>query len=133
MELSDPGIEADALAMLVSYDWPGNVRELLHALEYSVVISGRSPISWSHLPPAVQAASREPKGGGPGANAPRALRSAAPRTRAGRPRPSREQILDVLAQVGGVRTKAAEVLGISRMTLWKWMREAGVEWPPPEG
>ncbi len=56
MGIENPGISADAMEMLMRYPWPGNVRELLHALEYSVVISGHGPISATHLPPAIQAA-----------------------------------------------------------------------------
>ncbi len=128
MEIPSLGIEAEALAMLLRYDWPGNVRELLHALEYSVVISGRGPISWTHLPPAVQAAATPRRGGNVASGAERS--ASAPAARRGRPRPSREQILGVLERFDGVRTLAAEALGVSRMTLWKWMREADVQWPP---
>lgn len=38
-----------------------------------------------------------------------------------------------LDEVDGVRAQAAEALGVSRMTLWKWMRDLDIEWPPVQG
>ncbi len=39
-------------------------------------------------------------------------------------------MIRALEAADGVRTQAAESLGVSRMTLWKWMRELEIEWPP---
>lgn len=120
------GIDADAMSLLMRYHWPGNVRELLHALEYSVVIAGDGPVTWTALPPTIQASA-----GGTArerevshASAPSARRS-----RRGRARPSRDLILAALRETGGRRAAAAERLGVSRMTLWKWMRDQEIEWP----
>ena len=129
MEIDNPGIDADAMERLTRYPWPGNVRELLHALEYSVVISGPEPISWTHLPPVIQAASSEPRRAG-GRAATKRSRPARTTRKRGRTRPSKEQILTALEAVDGARSQAAETLGVSRMTLWKWMRELEIQWPP---
>ncbi len=130
MGIANPGIDADAMAWLMRYGWPGNVRELLHALEYSVVISGGGGISWSHLPPAVQAAAgRESSSGGEAPARRGGVRSAQAAKRRARRRPSSEQIVAALERSEGVRVRAAEELGISRMTLWKWMRDLEISWP----
>jgi DNA-binding NtrC family response regulator len=39
---------------------------------------------------------------------------------------TREHILTVLRLVGGRRTEAARILGISRKTLWKKLRQLGI-------
>jgi DNA-binding NtrC family response regulator len=42
----------------------------------------------------------------------------------------REHILSILQLTGGSRTPAARILGISRKTLWKKLKQLGVSWPP---
>jgi len=42
----------------------------------------------------------------------------------------REHILSVLQLTGGNRVQAARILGISRKTLWKKLKQLGVSWPP---
>ncbi len=130
MDIRNRGIDAGAMDKLMRYDWPGNVRELLHALEYAVVISGSGPISSQHLPPMVQAAVLSERGQRVRAAKPRSAPRPARRSRRGRSKPSRDQVIEALEHANGVRTRAAEALGVSRMTLWKWMRELEIEWPP---
>ncbi len=136
MEIRNPGIQAETMELLIQYGWPGNVRELLHALEYSIVIAGTTPIGPNHLPPAIQSAVRFAREGR-GAPRPAVGRAQQARGKPGRrrsrSRPSREQIMAALDEVDGVRAQAAEALGVSRMTLWKWMRDLDIEWPPVQG
>jgi DNA-binding NtrC family response regulator len=42
----------------------------------------------------------------------------------------REHILSILQLTGGSRAPAARILGISRKTLWKKLKQLGVSWPP---
>ena len=42
----------------------------------------------------------------------------------------REHIISVLELTDGNRALAAKVLGISRKTLWKKLKQFGVSWPP---
>jgi DNA-binding NtrC family response regulator len=42
----------------------------------------------------------------------------------------REHIISVLKLMDGNRARAAKVLGISRKTLWKKLKQLGVSWPP---
>jgi len=47
----------------------------------------------------------------------------------------RDHIISVLTSTNGNRIQAAEILGISRKTLWKKLKQLGVSWPPsiPQG
>jgi DNA-binding NtrC family response regulator len=107
-----------ALAALLAYDWPGNVRELRTAIEHGVVMSNDSVIDTRHLPPLGRVAAASP----PVAPAPAAGAAAqgpnlnlhALETRA---------IRSALAASGGNRTRAAELLGVSRRTLQRKLRE----------
>lgn len=42
----------------------------------------------------------------------------------------REHIISVLKLTSGNRARAARMLGISRKTLWKKLKQLGVSWPP---
>ncbi|MFH1463729.1 MAG: sigma 54-interacting transcriptional regulator [Pseudomonadota bacterium] len=126
----NPGVTAGALAALCAYDWPGNVRELMHALEYAAVVSGTGPITTTALPTAVQNGKLPTRAPEPGRDGGREVR-AGHRGRRARPA-SREQVLEALRRHDGLRTRAAVELGVSRMTLWKWMQELGVRWPEDE-
>ena len=46
---------------------------------------------------------------------------------AGPQRISREELLNALQAARGKKTKAAEMLGVSRVTLWKWLKEFEVQ------
>lgn len=102
------GFSPEAMALLTAHDWPGNVRELINAVEYALASSGPGPIGPENLPPTLNPA--------PGRIAPLARR---PRTRQDR----RQRARDALAQSGGNRNRAAELLGISRSTLWRWLKQ----------
>jgi DNA-binding NtrC family response regulator len=54
-----PGIEEEAMRILVEYDWPGNVRELRNLVESMVVLAPSSGIRADHIPREV----REGRGG----------------------------------------------------------------------
>jgi DNA-binding NtrC family response regulator len=90
----------DAEALMVRYDWPGNVRELRNLVERLVLLCPGDRIDASQFPPEMCAA---PPAAGPASNS---LADA-----------ERTHIRTVLASVGGNKTKAAEILGISRQTL----------------
>ncbi len=100
-------VTAAALGALQSYAWPGNVRQLINALEYAAITCREEEIGVSDLPGYLTA--------GPAA-------SPAARRR-GPLKP--EAVRAALAATGGNRAAAARALGVSRVTLWKRMREFG--------
>ncbi|QJE99206.1 sigma-54-dependent Fis family transcriptional regulator [Luteolibacter luteus] len=110
-----------ALRHLRSYPWPGNVRELRTAIEHGVVMSNDPVIDLHHLPssllgdvPVLAAPVTAPTEGKITLAAPRELNLHALETSA---------IRAALAEAGGNRTRAAEILGISRRTLQRKLKE----------
>jgi transcriptional regulator with PAS, ATPase and Fis domain len=55
-----PGIDPDALQILVNYSWPGNVRELRNLIESMVVLAHSHPIRPEDIPPEVRYDGRRP-------------------------------------------------------------------------
>jgi DNA-binding NtrC family response regulator len=100
-------ISIDAEKLLEPYHWPGNVRELKNMMERMVILENSETILPEHLPPEVTAA-RTPKEPSlfSSLTIPRPLEQV-----------ERSYILQVLEMVNGNKTKAAEILGISRQTL----------------
>lgn len=101
------GITTKALNLLAAYHWPGNVRELMNVIEYSLVSSQSGPIRPEHLPPYVSQQPDQPLVHKPRIKTTDAKISSA------------EQ---ALAQTGGNKKRAAELLGVSRTTLWRWLQ-----------
>jgi DNA-binding NtrC family response regulator len=105
-----------AMRMLRAYTWPGNVRELFAVIESAAVRAGGERIEAQHLPREVREAIY---------TSPQALREA--RYRAPETEDERAAILSALQQAGGVRARAAEILGMGRTTLWRKMRAYGLD------
>jgi two-component system, NtrC family, response regulator HydG len=100
-----PELSREALDTLTRYDWPGNVREVRNAIERAVVfVEPGKPIHVGHLP----ATLREGPTRAPRATTLRPLRDV-----------ELQHIRDVLDACGGNRTRAAEILRISPLTLWR--------------
>jgi DNA-binding NtrC family response regulator len=98
-----------AARLLQACAWPGNVRELANAVERGRVLSPADVILPEHLPPAVaQRATPPPStvGTAPAGGAVVSLDQI-----------ERDSIERALQQTGGNRTKAAELLGLSRRAL----------------
>jgi DNA-binding NtrC family response regulator len=116
----------DALRLLLRYSWPGNVRELENALEFAVAVCKGQTVLPEDLPGEVR--------GGEGA-----LPAPAPAAHtdggAASPEPSRRppppadaaQVRAALEACHWRRHEAARLLGISRTTLWRRMRELGLD------
>lgn len=102
----DPRLEP----MLESYPWPGNVRELRNVIERAAILASDGSVGLAQMP-------REIAGSA-------GVAGLAPTTPAGAAEPvtdldtmEREYIRRVLDSVGGNKTRAAEILGITRVTL----------------
>ena len=106
------GISQDALNRLQEYDYPGNARELENIVERSLALCDNSEIKSHHLPsnlysnPSIQL----------------------PNIQTTRPNKSleeneREYILSVLTSVDGNKTKAAKIIGIDRVSLWRKLKK----------
>lgn len=109
---------AEQLALLREHPWPGNVRELANLVERAAVVA--ASIGWAAGWSAALAQLRAPLAvlGG----APRALPPALPECDAA----ERAALLALLERHRWRRAAAARELGISRVTLWRRMRRAGL-------
>ena len=116
----DPVLSPLAMRMLRAYAWPGNVRELFSALESAWIRSGGERIEGQHLPEVVRSASGASPGLTPRYSGPAGSED------------ERSAILRALNEAGGVRAKAAELLGMGRTTLWRKMKELDLETGPEE-
>jgi DNA-binding NtrC family response regulator len=105
----DPG----AMAALVEYDYPGNIRELENIIERAVTLTRTRELMVSDLPPGLADHSvrvvREKEGRLP--------------TLAER---EEEYIRHVLDHCGQNRTRAAKILGIDRVSLWRKLKKYGL-------
>ena len=110
-----------ALQLLVSYPWPGNVRELRTAIEHGVVMSNDDVIDVKHLPQFLLAAPAVAPQSPPSAkitlDAPPEFNLHALEANA---------IRAAISKSNGNRTHAAELLGVSRRTLQRKLKELGL-------
>jgi two-component system NtrC family response regulator len=101
-----PRLTGRALELLVGAEWPGNVRQLENCIEQAVVLSERDTIDVDVLPLAEAGGKRGPEPAKPGLPAGLTLRDL-----------EQQYILQTLDGVGGNRTQAARLLGISLRCL----------------
>jgi len=101
---------------LLAYDWPGNVRELENALEYAVAVCPGQTIHLDDLPHEI----RFPLPGFRPAPDPAPAPPTEPAS------PERDRLADALDRAHYRRAEAARLLGISRTTLWRKLREHGL-------
>jgi DNA-binding NtrC family response regulator len=110
-------VKTDVLEAMAEYSWPGNVRELENHVAQAIAMAGGATVlRKEHLLPVdkTRRAALEP---------PTSLRS----LREVMVDAEREHLRRVLKGVGGHRTKAASVLGISRKVLWEKLKDYGIE------
>ena len=105
-----------AMRMLQAYAWPGNIRELFAALQSAAIRAGSGRIEAQHLPEEVRASVRT--GNGTGEERYRGYKSEDD---------ERAAIIAALERSDGVRARAAELLGMGRTTLWRKLKQYGIE------
>lgn len=110
-----------ALHLLISYPWPGNVRELRTAIEHGVVMSNDAQIDIKHLPTFLNRSPSTPQ-----------QNSHITQNNLAAPADFNLHNLELaviraaLAQTQENRSRAAELLGISRRTLQRKLKELGL-------
>ncbi len=103
-----PVLSREALDRLIAHDWPGNVRELENCLMRAVVVAAGQVIRPEHL----TLASPRSGHGGPLSTLEQV---------------ERDQVVRVLAATEGHKTRAAEILGVSRPRLNRLIEKYGLE------
>ena len=104
-----------AMDYLLAYEYPGNIRELKNIIERASILAPLSEISHRDLPSDLTGMEQETA-----ENTPLLLSEAVART-------EKEVICKALHKSDYSRTKAAEILGISRKNLWEKMRNYSIE------
>jgi DNA-binding NtrC family response regulator len=102
-------IASNVQEMMLEYSWPGNVRELENAVERAMVIGKGPEITIEDLPLHINTTEK---------------------SNSGKVKLSdleKDHILRILEETGGNVTKAANLLGIDRVTLYNKMKKYGVK------
>ena len=107
-------LSPDALERLLRYPWPGNVRELENAIERAAILARNEAVEPDDLPPHVAAGLQL----GPSPALPKQTTLADA---------ERAHILQTLERFGRNHSGAAEALGIGRTTLWRKLKEYGID------
>ncbi len=119
------GISAPAMASLLAYDYPGNVRELENALERAVALEGGTLLSADNLFDG--SALRLDVSGQQGGSRPDEFPESGLSLDGRLEDLERALINGALARAGGVRKRAAELLGVSMRSLRYRMQKLGME------
>ncbi|MEX2048329.1 MAG: sigma-54 dependent transcriptional regulator [Gemmatimonadota bacterium] len=119
-------VSPEAMARLTAHPWPGNVRELRNVLERAITLRPGTAIALEDLPAAIATRERDELLVS-GAQQDVPLRDV-----------ERSYILMVLERTGGNKSRAAEILGLDRKTLYRKLDEFGYRDPgeakaPSEG
>lgn len=101
------GVSAEVLELFMAYPWPGNVRELRHTLEHACILCRPATLTQADLPAdfGKEAAAD---------SRPRSVADAA-------------ALLQALQESKWNKAEIARRFGISRQTLYRKLREAGLE------
>jgi len=109
-------IDVDALDALVRYDWPGNVRQLENTIARALALTPGDRITGDDLPEEVGSYTGEH------ASAPEAVNAQSEDGIRTLSELNKAYAIAVLDKVGGNKSKAAELLGIDRKTLYRLLK-----------
>ena len=113
--LASPGITRAALGALVRHAWPGNVRELQHEIaKAALLLEPGEPLDLQHLSPRIRAP-EEDVSTLPSLTLEETVRRA-----------EREAFAVALAAAAGDAAKAMGLLGVSRTTYYRKLKELGL-------
>ncbi len=110
------------MVRLVDYRWPGNVRELQSAVHFALIKSRGAAVADRHLPAEVRESSPISNGGEElSAQVVEYQRVRGHLTDSG-PRLSVDQVRIALDKSLGNKVKAAQILGVGRATLYRFLK-----------
>jgi two-component system, NtrC family, response regulator PilR len=115
------GISGAAMACLRAYSWPGNIRELENAVERAVALERTPSILVDSLPEQLRGAATA--GSTQGAPAPESFPEEGFDLEQHVQHIEREYIAEALRRAGGVKVKAAELLGMSFRSFRYYMKK----------
>lgn len=107
-------VSSDVFKAFLKYPWPGNVRELEHTMEHAFVLCSQNIITFDHLPPDfLSATGIEP-------HSPEETQAV-----------DTQAILEALDKTAWNKAKAARLLGIDRVTLYRKIKKHNLTQKPP--
>lgn len=108
-------IDLEAMHILLHYPWKGNVRELKNVIERSVILAKKNDefLTIDHLPTEIKIDSSFPE--------------LSRKTEISLKEYEKLLIIYTLLNVEGNKSKAADILGIRRQTLYNKMKEYGLD------
>jgi two-component system response regulator HydG len=109
------GFSPRATDLLMRHAWPGNVRELENVVERAVILCRENLITPAEFPGALRAMDENGEDEAPELSPGRSLKDV-----------ERQMIIRTLEEVGGNRTRAAQILGISRRSIQLKLKEYGI-------
>jgi DNA-binding NtrC family response regulator len=105
------GLSEDTLKIFITYSWPGNVRELENIIQRAMALCQHELILPEDLPPSMLQEADEN------------LAEKGLREKYTLDQLEKEYIRKILIEVGGNKSKAAEILGLDRKTLYRKLEE----------
>jgi transcriptional regulator with GAF, ATPase, and Fis domain len=127
---SQKRLTSTALAALSDYDWPGNVRELHFAVERAGLLAEGEMIDLGDLPPEIVERTGRVAVSVPSAAPPTAAAAepASPDddTDDSEEGPDLPRVRAALEKAKWRRERAAEILGVSPRTLYRWIKRLGL-------
>jgi len=121
--IEQPSISEKAVQLLMAYEWPGNVRELQNCIYSAITVAEGSTIEPADLPKRIYFDSESSGITGAVTGQISLAQTAAQATA----KAEQEAINKALSETGGNREKAAEMLGIGRKTLYRKLKQYGIE------
>ncbi|MEO7998093.1 MAG: helix-turn-helix domain-containing protein, partial [Gemmatimonadaceae bacterium] len=109
-------LDAAAESLMLAYAWPGNVRELRNTMQRAATFARSEVITVADLPPRLRAA-----------NQAAALVAKASTEQLPLHAVERAYVLEVLRQTAGNKSRASEILGLDRKTLYRKLAEYASE------
>jgi len=124
MGKSVPGISQEARRALLDYPWPGNIRELQNAIERAMILSDRGLIQATQLglDPAKVAAAKSADA----TKSPSAANGDALEPGQRLPDWERRLVVEALQKASGNKSRAADLLGVTRSQLYTRMKRFGL-------
>ena len=113
-------VSEDAWQLLKNYSWPGNIRELEHAMERAVAMTNGSTIYSEDLPPEIESYCA------PAIAELRAVPQSEPFSSKSLEQMEKAHIVRILNEVNFNKSKAADILGIDRATLYRKAQRYGI-------
>jgi DNA-binding NtrC family response regulator len=113
------GISPEVMELFLNYSWPGNIRQLENVLEGAHIMCSDKIITLQNLPKSFNSRGSDHLPTSSEINSNTSLKDSLKD-------PEKDIIVRTLKQAGGNRSKAAEILGVNRTTLYNKMKKYGI-------